>query len=168
MGFDHSEVAKLIGEESGPIPAPDEVSKSDIRHWCEFIGDPDPAYVQKIKQGEKAAPATMLMAWAMDPLWPPKEEAREPHEKVLKRLADAGYSVTVGLELDQEFHRAVPPGDRLSFQVKVIDVSKTEEETKLGKGYRLELLYTFLNRDGELVSTQNYKLVALQRMSPAS
>jgi hypothetical protein len=168
MGFDHSEVAKLIGQESGTIRAPDEVSKSDVRHWCEFIGDPDPAYEQKIKQGNKTVPPPMLMAWAMDPLWPPKEEAREPHEKVLKLLADAGYSVALGVELDQEFHRAVRLGDRLSFKVKVVDVAKNEQETKLGKGYRLDLLYTFVNREGEPVSTQNYKVVAYSRLNPTS
>jgi hypothetical protein len=142
MGFDHSEVAKLVGQESGVIPALDAVSKSDVRHWCELLGDADPDYHEKIRRGEKTVPPPMLLVWSMDPLWPPKEEAREPHE------------------------RPVEIGDRLSFKVKILDVSSDEEQTKLGKGYKLRLLYTFLDQAGELVSTQCYTALRYQALAP--
>jgi hypothetical protein len=154
MGFDHSRAAQLVGAESGALIAPDKVSKSDIRHWCELIGDPDPAYLERIKRGEKAAPPAMLMVWSMAPLSLQKEDAREPHEKVFELLDGAGYSGTLGIALEQEFLRPVRIGDRLRIKIKVEDVSKTEEETKLGRGHLVRLLYTFLDGAGEIVSRQ--------------
>jgi hypothetical protein len=166
MSFGHSKVAKLVGQESGAIRALDAVSKSDVRHWCELLGDPDPDYHEKIKRGEKTVPPPMLLAWTMDPLWPPKEKAQEPHEKLAKVLDEAGYSGATGVGLDQEFVKAVKIGDRLSFKVKILDVSSDEEETKLGKGYLLRLLYTFFNQDGEVVSTQTYTVFRYRTLTP--
>lgn len=166
MGFKYSKVAKLVGEESGAIRALDAVSKSDIRHWCELLGDPDPDYHAKIKRGEKTVPPPMLMAWAMVPLWPPKEKAQEPHEKLAQVFDEAGYTGATGIGLDQEFVRPVEIGDRLSFKVKILDVSSDEKETKLGKGYLLRLLYTFLNRKGRVVSRQTYTVLRYQDLEP--
>ncbi len=166
MGFSHSKVAKLVGQESGAIRALDAVSKSDVRHWCELLGDPDPDYHEKIKRGEKTVPPPMLLAWTMDPLWPPKEKAQEPHEKLAKIFDEAGYSGATGVGLDQEFVRPVEIGDRLSYKVKILDVSSDEEETKLGKGYLVRLLYTFLNQKGRVVSRQTYTVLRYQTLEP--
>ena len=166
MGFGHSKVAKLVGQESGAIRALDAVSKSDVRHWCELLGDPDPDYHEKIKRGEKTVPPPMLMAWTMDPLWPPKEKAQEPHEKLAQVFDEAGYTGAIGIGLDQEFVRPVAIGDRLSFKVKILDVSSEEEETKLGKGYLLRLLYTLLNQKGRVVSRQTYTVLRCQALAP--
>ena len=166
MGFKHSKVAKLVGQESGAIRAPDAVSKSDVRHWCELIGDPDPDYHERIKRGEKTVPPPMLLAWTMDPLWPPKEEVGEPHEKLAKIFDESGYSGATGVGLDQEFVRPVKIGDRLSFKVKILEVSSDEEQTKLGKGYLLRLLYTFFNQDGEAVGRQTYRVLRYKTLTP--
>lgn len=167
MSFNQAEAAKLVGAESSAIRALDKVSKSDIRHWCEVVGDADPDYAEKIKQGAKAAPATMIMVWAMSPLWPPKE-AREPHEKLLAMLDDAGYSGTAGIALEQEFRRPVRIGDRLSHKVKVASLSKGEETTKMGTGYVVDLHYTFLDGSGAVVSTQKYRVLKFQTLQLAS
>jgi hypothetical protein len=166
LGFDHSESAKLIGQESGAIRALDAVSKSDVRHWCELLGDADPDYHEKIKRGEKTVPPPMLLVWSMDPLWPPKQEAREPHEKLAEIFDEAGYSGATGIGLEQEFIRPVEIGDRLSFKVEILDVSSDEEQTKLGKGYLLRLRYTFLDEAGEVVSTQNYTVLRYRDLAP--
>ncbi len=165
MSLDHSQAVKLVGAESGLLAAADKISKSDIRHWCELLGDPDPDYHEKIKRGEKTVPPTMLMAWSMNPLWPPKQEAREPHEKVFELLDGAGYSGTVTIGMEQEFMRPARIGDRLSFKVKVEDVSKTEEETKLGKGHLVRLLYTFVDGAGEVVSRQKCTVLKFRAMA---
>ena len=161
MSLDQSEVGKFVGKESNPIRALDEVSKSDIRHWREFM--------EGIRQwNTDTAPPTMMMAWAMDPLWPKKAEATEPHEQALRLLDDAGYTGAIGIKLEQEYLQPVHLGDRLSFKVKVVSVSSAEEETKMGKGYLVNLLYTFTNQKGEVVSTQNYTILKFKRLAPVS
>ena len=167
MGFDHAQAMQYVGKESGPIQAPDKVSKSDIRHWCEVVGDPDPDYADKIKRGEKPAPGTMTMVWAMSPLWPPREAA-EPHEKLLALLDAAGYSGTVGLALSQEFTGLARIGDRLSFTVRTAALSRGEETTPVGKGYVVDLHYTFRDGAGTILGTQKYKLLKFQKMTLAS
>jgi hypothetical protein len=166
MGIDLAEAAKFIGQESGAIRALDAVSKSDVRHWCELLGDADPDYHEKIKRGEKTAPPAMTLAWSMDPLWPPREEARGPHEELADLFDAAGYTGSAGVGLDQEFLKPVAIGDRLSFKVKILGISSGEEQTKLGKGYLLRLLYTFLNQDGEVVSTQNQSVLRYETLAP--
>lgn len=165
MRFNHSRAAKLVGAESALLVAPDKVGKSDIRHWCELVGDPDPAYHERIKRGEKTVPPPMLMVWSMPPLWPPKERAREPHEKIFELLDKAGYSGTLSIGLEQEFLRPAHIGDRLSFRVKVEEVSKTEVETKLGRGHRVCLGYTFLNGSGEVVSRQRCTVLKFRTLT---
>ncbi len=166
MGIDLAAAAKFVGQESGAIRALDVVSKSDIRHWCELLGDADPDYHEKIKRGEKTAPPGMTLAWSMDPLWPPRKEARGPHEELADLFDEAGYTGVVGIGLDQEFLRTVAIGDQLIFKVKVLELSSSEEQTKLGKGYLLRLLYTFLNQDGEVVGTQNQRVLRYKNLAP--
>ena len=50
--------------------------------------------------------------------------------------------------------RPLKVGERLSYKVKVSAVSLGEVETGIGRGYQLDLHYTFQNQDGELVSEQ--------------
>jgi hypothetical protein len=168
MSFNQSEAAKLVGKESGAMRALDKVSKSDVRHWCEVLGDPDPDYTAKILAGTRTtAPPVMIMVWAQPALWPPKE-ATEPHEKLLKLLDEAGYDGTAGIGLEQEFKGSVRIGDRLSFKVKVAGLSKGGEATKMGKGYLVDLDYMFLDGSGNVVSTQKYKVLKFRTMELAS
>jgi hypothetical protein len=167
MSFDQTEAVKLLKMESGTIRALDKVSKSDIRHWCEMLGDADPDYTAKIAAGKKNAPPTMIMVWAQPALWPPKP-ASEPHEKLLQLLDQAGYECTAGISLEQEFKGPVRIGDRLSYKVKVAGLSKGEEATKMGKGYIVDLHYTFLDGSGKVVSTQKYKVLKFRQMELAA
>ncbi len=163
MAVDSSKIKAFVGKESAPIRVLDPISKSDIRHWCELIGDPDPSYEEKIKKGEKTAPPLMTMAWAMPALWPPKEPT-EPHERLDQLLNEGGYPLTVGIELEQEFARPIRIGDRLTYKVKVGNVS--EGETKLGRGYLVDLIYTFQNQAGEDLATIKYTLLKFARILP--
>ena len=166
MVFDHSRVKKLVGKESGAIPALDKVSKSDIRHWCEAI-DLDNTPFHEIDWKKKSAPPAMMMVWTMPPLWSPEpREPTEPHELVLKALDDAGYDGAIGLAIDQEFLKPVYVGDRLSYRVKVAGVSSKEVDTKMGKGYQVNLDYTLSNQQGEVVSKHNYALLKFKALKP--
>jgi hypothetical protein len=166
MGIDLGEAAMLVGQESGAIRALDAVSKSDIRHWCELLGDADPDYHEKIKRGEKTAPPAMTPVWSMDALWPPREAARGPHEELADLFDAAGYTGAAGVGLDQEFLKPIAIGDRLSFKVTVLEISSGEEQTRLGKGYLVRLLYTFVNQDGDVVSTQTHSVLRYENLEP--
>ena len=157
-----SQVSKLVGKESSVIQAPDEVSTSDIRHYRELIEG------EKGEWDTSTAPPTMIMSWSMPAQWPMKEKATEPHEQVLKVLDDAGYVGTIGIALDQEYIKPVRLDDHLSFKVKVVGVSSAEEETEVGKGYKVTLLYTFINQKGEVVSKQTYTILKFRKLAQLS
>lgn len=153
---------KFVGMESNLIQAPDEVSTSDIRHWRELMEG------EKKSWDTRTAPPPMMMVWAMEPLWPKKVKTTEPHEQVLKMLDDAGYDGTMGTTLDQEYFKPVRQGDRLSYKVKVVNVSSGEESTKLGKGYLVTLQYTFSNQKKEAVGTQTYTILKFKTLAQSS
>ncbi len=154
-----SQVKGFIGKESSIMQALDVVSTSDIRHWRELMEG------KKDSWNTKEAPAPMLIAWTMDPLWPKRVEATEPHQQVLKLLEDLGYGLALGISLDQQYLKPVRLGDTLSYKVKVASVSSAEEKTKMGIGYKVVLNYTFSNQKGETVSKQSYTILALQKMA---
>lgn len=164
MSFDHAQAARFVGAESGVLVAADKVSKSDIRHWCEVIGDPDPAYGEQIKRGAKTAPPAMLMVWSVDPLWPSRQHAVEPHEKVFELLESAGYAGTLMIALEQEFLGSARIGDRLRFTIRVEEVSRSEEKTTLGWGHVVHLRYTFLDGAGEVVSRQKCSVLKFRML----
>ena len=157
--MDPRQVKELVGKESSVMQALDVVSTSDIRHWRELMEG------KKDSWNTKEAPAPMLIAWTMDPLWPKRVEATEPHQQVLKLLEDSGYDLPLGISLDHEYLKPVRLGDTLSYKVKVASVSSAEEKTEMGKGYKVILQYTFSNQKGETVSKQSYTILALQKMT---
>lgn len=158
MGLEQAK--QFVGKESSAIPALDAVSTSDIRHWRELMEG------KKESWNTSVAPPAMTLAWAMPALWPKKVEATEPHEQVLKLFDGEGFGVAVGIGLDQEYLKPVRLGDRLSYKVKVAGVSSSEEDTKYGKGYKVNLLYTFTNQEGEVVSRQSCTVLKSRALSP--
>ena len=192
MGLERSEIEPLIGKESGPIKALDDVSTSNVRRWYEIMNEPDMEWLEKLRNvpekpfpymaeakerilaeqayvRERPVPLPMMMAWARQAYWTPEpKDPSEPHELALKALDDAGYALTIGVNLEDELVKPVNVGDWLSFQVKLEGVSAEEEETKLGKGYLVEMLYTFSNKQGEVVSRHKYTVLKIKRLSPVS
>jgi hypothetical protein len=192
MGVERSEIEPLIGKESGPIKALDDVSTSNVRRWYEIMDEPDMEWIEKMRNAvekpfpyiaeakerilaeqkrvrERPVPLPMMMTWARAPYWTPEpKEPTEPHELALKALEDAGYALTIGINLEEELVNPVNIGDWLSFQVKLEGISSGEEETKLGKGYLVDLLYTFSNQQGEVVSKHKYTVLKIKRLTPVS
>ena len=57
-----------VGDEAGPFYGWDTVNRAMIRHWCESMGDKNPAYVDSDfsrENGGIIAPPAMLQAWTM-------------------------------------------------------------------------------------------------------
>jgi hypothetical protein len=154
MALDIAEVNALVGKESALMPARHAANIPDIRHWSEVIRQDNRSY-REFEKNTVHAPPALLMVWAMPPLWSAEPKAAaEPHERAIKLLEEAGYATGLAVALEQKFLRPLKVGDRLSYRVKLSGVSQGEVETGVGRGYQLDLHYTFQNQNGDVVSEQ--------------
>lgn len=100
-----------------------------IRHWCEAMGDRNPAYT-----GPGAiAPPTMLQAWIMGGLSGHQGRA-QAYDELLSLLDEAGCTSVVATDCEQEYPRPLRPGDEVAFDTVIESVSG-RKTTKLGTGY---------------------------------
>ncbi|MEU8507857.1 bifunctional MaoC family dehydratase N-terminal/OB-fold nucleic acid binding domain-containing protein [Streptomyces brevispora] len=107
----------------------DLVNEPMIRHWCEAMGDANPAYT-----GPGAvAPPTMLQAWTMGGLSGHTDRG-EAYDELFGLLDGAGYVSVVATDCEQEYLRPLRPGDRITFDA-VIEAVSERKTTKLGTGY---------------------------------
>lgn len=107
----------------------DPVNEPMIRHWCEAMGDSNPAYT-----GPGAvAPPTMLQAWTMGGLSGHTDRG-EAYDELFGLLDGAGYGSVVATDCEQEYLRPLRPGDRITFDA-VIEAVSERKTTKLGTGY---------------------------------
>ena len=165
MALDITEVNSLVGRQSALIAARHAANIPDIRHWCEVIREDNRSYAA-FERDAVNAPAALLMVWAMPPLWAPEpRSAVEPHERAIRLFEEAGYDVGLTVALEQKFRRPVRVGERLSYSVQLAGVSQAEVETALGRGYQLDLLFSFQGQDGEPVSEQRCQRVQVPRVT---
>ncbi len=163
-------LAAYVGQESERVEGVDEVSAPMIRHWVEVMQDTCPAYTDPgwaaaSRHGGIVAPAAMLQAWTLDPLWPERKRAPMPLDGVLAALEEAGYTQVVATEQRQRYGRPARPGDRVAFTMRVTDVSAAEHKTSLGLAYYVTVEYRFVNQDDDLLGTQTFKIMKYK--SPA-
>lgn len=164
MTLDISAVNTLVGKESARIPTRHPANIPDIRHWAEVIQEDNRSYRLFERDTAKVPPA-LLMVWTMPPLWSAEPKpATEPHERAIRALEEAGYGVGLTIALEQKFLRPLKVGERLSYQVRLSGVSQGEVQTAVGSGYELELLYTFRNQNGEVVSEQTCRRAQVARV----
>ncbi|MEV2228376.1 OB-fold domain-containing protein [Streptomyces phaeochromogenes] len=107
----------------------DLVNEPMIRHWCEAMGDTNPAYAG----ADAIAPPTMLQAWTMGGLSGHAGRS-EAYDELLGLLDDAGYTSVVATDCEQEYLRPLRPGDAITFDAVIESVSECKT-TKLGTGY---------------------------------
>ncbi|MFE7277969.1 bifunctional MaoC family dehydratase N-terminal/OB-fold nucleic acid binding domain-containing protein [Streptomyces sp. NPDC057623] len=107
----------------------DPVNAPMIRHWCEAMGDSNPAY----SGPDAIAPPTMLQAWTMSGL---SGHTRGTHayDELLGLLDEAGYTSVVATDCEQEYLRPLRPGDEITYDSVIESVSE-RKTTKLGTGY---------------------------------
>ena len=133
---------EYVGVAIGPAArGEDLVNESMIRHWCQAMGDENPAYLDpaaaaKTAHGGIVAPPTMLQAWILeglpmaDPASLPQDRQRELHA-----LFDShGYTGVVATDCEQEYTRYLRPGDAVSALTTIESISE-QKATALGIGY---------------------------------
>ena len=106
-----------------------------IRHWCEAMGDANPAYT-----GPAAvAPPAMLQVWTMAGLGGPAGEGggggrSGAYDALLAQLDSDGFTSVVATDCEQQYLRPLRPGERVLFDAVIESVS-AEKSTALGVGH---------------------------------
>ncbi|MEU5956043.1 OB-fold domain-containing protein [Streptomyces sp. NPDC047525] len=107
----------------------DPVNEPMIRHWCEAMGDANSAYAG----ADPIAPPTMLQAWTMGGL-SGHQGRSAAYDELFALLDGAGYTSVVATDCEQEYLRALRPGDEITFDAVIESVSE-RKTTKLGTGH---------------------------------
>ncbi|MFJ9039882.1 bifunctional MaoC family dehydratase N-terminal/OB-fold nucleic acid binding domain-containing protein [Streptomyces sp. NPDC102406] len=153
-GFE-GRAAATAGEGRDPVNAP------MIRHWCEALGDTNPAY-----EGPDAmAPPTMLQAWTMAGLSGHAGRSGA-YDDLLALLDGAGYTSVVATDCEQEYLRPLRPGDVITFDA-VIEAVSPLKTTKLGTGHFVTTRMD-VRADGRLAGTHRFRILKYAPRAPGS
>ncbi len=161
-----AKLAEFVGVEIGdPEGARDPVNEAMIRHWCDAMGDENPAYTDAEAaaasvHGGIVAPPSMLQAWMLpgiDMADPAKMRVNKQTE-IHQLLSSEGYTGVVATNCEQGYGRYLRPGDRISSTTRIENVSG-EKATALGIGYFINTRETFHDQDGEQVAWQTFRVL---------
>ncbi|MFB7849822.1 bifunctional MaoC family dehydratase N-terminal/OB-fold nucleic acid binding domain-containing protein [Streptomyces sp. NPDC002466] len=130
----------------------DPVNEPMIRHWCEAVGDGNPAYTGP----DAIAPPTMLQAWTMGGLSGHTDRSAA-YEELFGLLDGAGYTSVVATDCEQEYLRPLRPGDRITFDAVIESVSP-RKTTGLGAGYFVTTRMD-VRADGEPAGTHRFRIL---------
>ncbi|MER5385298.1 bifunctional MaoC family dehydratase N-terminal/OB-fold nucleic acid binding domain-containing protein [Streptomyces sp. NPDC002688] len=130
----------------------DPVNAPMIRHWCEAMGDTNPAY----DGPDAVAPPTMLQAWTMGGLGGHTGRSGA-YDELLRLLDGAGYTSVVATDCEQEYLRPLRPGDRITFDAVIESVSG-RKTTKLGTGFFITTRMD-IRAGGELAGTHRFRIL---------
>jgi len=136
----------VTGRGKDPVNAP------MIRHWCEAMGDTNPAYTGP----DAIAPPTMLQAWTMGGLSGHTGRS-QAYEELFALLDDAGCTSIVATDCEQEYLRPLRPGDEVTFDGVIESVSE-RKTTKLGTGYFITTR-TDVRVGQDLVGTHRFRVL---------
>ncbi|MER5430929.1 bifunctional MaoC family dehydratase N-terminal/OB-fold nucleic acid binding domain-containing protein [Streptomyces sp. NPDC002588] len=131
----------------------DPVNLPMIRHWCEAMGDRNPAYAGP----DAIAPPTMLQAWIMGGLDGHAGGRARPYEELLALLDEEGCTSVVATDCEQEYLRPLRPGDEVAFDTVIESVSE-RKTTKLGTGHFVTTR-TDVRVGSELVGTHRFRIL---------
>ncbi|MGW1029233.1 bifunctional MaoC family dehydratase N-terminal/OB-fold nucleic acid binding domain-containing protein [Streptomyces sp. NPDC002577] len=133
----------------------DRVNEPMIRHWCEAMGDTNPAYAGP----DAVAPPTMLQAWTMGGLSGLSGHAGRSaaYDELFALLDGAGYTSVVATDCEQEYLRPLRPGDEITFDAVIESVSE-RKTTKLGTGHFVTTRMD-VRADGELAGTHRFRIL---------
>ncbi|MFJ3226339.1 bifunctional MaoC family dehydratase N-terminal/OB-fold nucleic acid binding domain-containing protein [Streptomyces sp. NPDC086783] len=149
--------ARLKAYEGRPAAATgvgrDPVNAPMIRHWCEAMGDENPAY----RGPDAVAPPTMLQVWTMAGL-SGQAGRTGAYTELLGLLDDAGCTAVVATDCEQEYLRPLRPGDEVTFDAVIESVSE-RKRTRLGTGHFVTTRTDVRTGDGELAGTHRFRIL---------
>lgn len=130
----------------------DPVNEPMIRHWCEAMGDANSAYAG----ADPVAPPTMLQAWTMGGL-SGHQGRSAAYDELFALLDGAGYTSVVATDCEQEYLRALRPGDEITFDAVIESVSE-RKTTKLGTGHFITTRMD-VRAGGEPAGTHRFRIL---------
>ncbi len=157
---------EYVGIQIGPpAAAPEPVNESMIRHWCEAMGDLNPAYVDAetaratIHDGI-VAPPTMLQGWTLRgiEMADPANMQRNKQTELHALLSEYGYTSVVATNCDQTYTRYLRPGDRITATTTIESISE-EKATALGIGYFINTRDVYRDQDGNEVGSMLFRVL---------
>ncbi len=170
--LDWSEVEPYIGKLTPPRVPLDEVSESDIRHWCEVMQDANPLYsdteyARNSEYGGMIAPPAMVQSWSMMGMGASMDQYRravlenpdDPHHKVNAALEKAGYTGVVAAAQEQTYLKPIRPGDTIYYSMGVVHLTKNDSYTRQGVGRYYVLYYSFSNQNQEEVANMTFRVL---------
>jgi uncharacterized protein len=119
-------------------PARDPVNLPMINNWVEAIGDANPVYTDaefaaRSVHGGLVAPPAMAQVWTMRGLHPPRDRD-DPLGLMIAALDEAGFTSVVATNCEQEYHRYLRHGERVTVRASLVDVAGPKR-TSLGEGW---------------------------------
>jgi uncharacterized OB-fold protein/acyl dehydratase len=168
-----AELKRFVGLQEGPAQvAADPVNEPMIRHWCQAMGDRNPAYLdpvaaEKSVHGGLVAPPTMLQAWILPgfEMSASSAEPRNKQQELHALLSERGYTGVVATNCQQHYDRYLRPGDRVSATTVIESISE-EKATALGTGYFIETRTAFEDQGGERVGWMVFRVLKFKPAQP--
>jgi len=157
----------FVGTSTGSHVAVDPVNLPMIRRYVEAMGDANPIYVddgaaRRAGRNGMVAPPAMLPVWTMGAYRATVDAFRadaNPDRGVFHALADAGFTLTPGVNITHRYVRELHIGDRLHAEGTITAVSE-EKQTALGPAHFVDLHSRYHDDEGVAVGEQVLRVVA--------
>jgi hypothetical protein len=173
-------LAALVGMpvgSPGASVAPDPVNQPMIRHWAAAFEDhnpvyTDPTFAASSRFGAIVAPPLMLQTWTMAT---PKitgiaERGGSPVDTEgagpLAVFDEAGFVGTLASNSEFEIERYLHLGDVIAASTVIESISE-EKATRLGPGYFVTWVTTYVDGAGEVVGRQRFRILKFKPPGPS-
>jgi len=161
-------VGQPVGSGAAAV-APDPVNQPMIRHWSAAFEDHNPVYTDsalaaRSRFGGIVAPPLMLQTWIMatptitgiaerggSPVEPESKGPLAVFDKV-------GFVGTLASNSEFEIERYLHLGEVIS-ATTVIESISDEKTTRLGPGYFVTWVTTYVDESGEVVGRQRFRIL---------
>ena len=154
------------------------VDEAMIRIWAEALDDENPVYVDpKVARAHGRptiiSPPAMLSTWVMNgyrryrQVQRARDEGREEgtaYSRLMHQLDESGFTSVVATDIEQQYHRELTPGIRVTGRF-TIDAVSPRKRTSLGDGHFITLRKEYVDDDGDPLATELFRML---RFAPAA
>jgi acyl dehydratase len=169
-------IGRPVGS-SGSSVGPDPVNQPMIRHWAAAFEDANPVYTDpefaaSTRFGGLVAPPLMLQTWTMATprITGIAERGGSPVESEgaspLAVFDEAGFVATLASNTEFDIDRYLRPGETVSAST-VIESISPRKNTRIGPGYFVTWLTTYVAGAGDVVGRQRFRILKFRPEAPA-